>query len=288
MITKAVLACGGWSTRFLPTTKIIAKQLVPIFDRPQILFVLEECLNSGITEFCIVHRDGDNSLQSFFSDDPALTKYLADNNKTQYLDQYNSIKSRTKKLVFLPQTDSFPYGNGSPVLVSKEFIGNDSFVYMYADDFILEPTPGSFLSKMISTYENSHPQAVCGSQPVDIETINKLSSIKFVPNTSQIETVIEKPEPQNAPSNICIFGRFVFNPKIISVLEHTDVARGELWMTDAVNNLAKTDVVLSEPTVDPIKWITTGDPLNWLKATISVAMANPQYEPELKKLISTL
>lgn len=290
-VTKAVLACGGWSTRFLPTTKVIAKQLVPILDKPQILYIFKECLSAGINEFCIIHREGETSIQSFFAPDPILDKYLTDNNKTQYMDEFKSIMSQIKKLEFLPQTDKFPYGNGSPILVAKDFIGNDPFVYMYADDFMYEITPGSFLTQMMGTYDQYQPQAIFGSQEVPIQNISKLSSVKFKSNSeipNLVETVIEKPDPANAPSNVCIFGRFILSPKIISTLENTDIVRGELWLTDAINNLAKTDVVMAEPTQSPTMWMTTGDPLNWLKANITVAMSDPEIGPEIKDFIQKI
>ena len=141
-ITKAVLACGGWSTRFLPTVKTYAKQLLPILDKPQILWVMEELVNAGITDFCIVHRDGEESLKRFFQPDSNLDSYLASTGKTKAMDSFNSVMSKVKNLQFLPQTSAFPYGTGSPVLVAESFIDADPFVYLYADDLVIEPQPG--------------------------------------------------------------------------------------------------------------------------------------------------
>lgn len=288
-ISKAVLACGGWSTRFLPTTKSYAKQLLPVLSQPQILYALDECVHAGITDICIVHRDHELTINQFFEPNPELDDYLKSTGKEKYLDDYRRIKDLIKKLIFLPQTNDFPYGNGSPILVARDFISSDPFAYFYADDFILEDQPGNYLSSIISTFNQTAAAAVCGVTVVDLSEINKLSSVKYLENR-RMDSVVEKPEPQDAPSDHAMIGRFAFSSQIIDILKNTATARGELWLTDAVNKLAadKSQKVLTQIVPPNSAWMTTGDPLNWLKTNLAVAFKNPEIGPKLKQFAKSL
>jgi UTP--glucose-1-phosphate uridylyltransferase len=287
-ITKAVLACGGWSTRFLPTVKIYAKQLLPILDKPQILWVMEELVSAGITDFAIVHRDGENSLKHFFEPDLALDNYLTSAGKEKAMAGLKHLLSQVKNLQFFPQTQAFPYGNGSPILVSQSFIGSDPFVYLYADDLVIEPQPGAYLSSLISTFNRTHASAVCAAKEVPHQQISAYSSVKFKPNSpipDQMESVVEKPLPEAAPSDCCLFGRFVFSPEIINILKNTPVSKGELWLTEAINHLAQTHTVIAECLPPGTDWITTGDPLNWLKANLTLALKDDRFSESIRHLL---
>lgn len=285
-ITKAVLACGGWSTRFLPTTKSYAKQLLPVLEKPQILYALDECVSSGINEICIIHRDKELTINQFLGPNAELDEYLGATNKQKYMDDYNRIVGQIKSLVFLPQTDNFPYGNGSPVLVAEQFIDRQPFAYFYADDFILEDKAGAYLTAIINSFNSNSASAVCAVQPTPMEEIHLYSSVKYSQG-NRMESVIEKPEASVAPSNHVMFGRFAFSPKIIEVLKSTATARGELWLTDAVNNLASDpeNLVLTESVPEGSRWMTTGDPLNWLKVNLAVALKHPDIGPKIKEFL---
>ena len=285
-ITKAVLACGGWSTRFLPTTKSYAKQLLPVMEKPQILYALDECISAGITEICIVHRENELTINQFLGPNSELDEYLKTTNKGQRMDDYNRIVGQITKLEFLPQTNIFPYGNGSPILVAENFIDQQPFAYFYADDFILENTTGAYLNSIVETFSSQSADAVCAVAPTPMEEIHLYSSVKYSEG-NRMESVIEKPEPSVAPSNHAMFGRFTFSPKIVEVLKKTTTARGELWLTDAVNNLAadKNNLVLTQAVPEGSKWMTTGDPLNWLKVNIAVAFKDEKIASELKNYL---
>src|SRR5574343_238852 len=132
-ITKCVIAAAGRGTIFLPVVKSYPKELVPILSKPNIQYLIEEAIGTGITEIAIVHRLGENTLEKYFSPDADLEKYLSDNNKLEYLDSLKNIWSKAK-LTFIEQDPNLPYGTGSPLLTAKPFIGNDNFIYMYGDD----------------------------------------------------------------------------------------------------------------------------------------------------------
>lgn len=283
-VKKAVIAAGGWSTRFLPTVKIFAKQMMPMLDKPQIQWVMEELVAAGIEEIMVVHREGEESLKRYFEEDLELNEYLAKTGKTEVMDSWKKLKTKIKRLEFAPQLWSMPYGNGTPALIAKEFVGDDNFVYVYGDDMVIEDKQGDFVTKLIDIFEREKAAVVVGCQEVGKEEISRYSSVIYKNGgvENQMEGVVEKPKAEEAPSLMTMFGRFVFSAKIIEELERTEISRGELWTTDAVNGLAKTDLVIGEP-ISGGRWMTTGDTLNWLKANLVLGLRDERYREELVK-----
>jgi UTP--glucose-1-phosphate uridylyltransferase len=290
-ITKAVIPVAGWSTRFLPAVKSYAKHLVPLLDKPQLQIIMEELLAAGITEFAIVHRPDEQTIKNFFEPQSELDAYLKTVGKEKCLESYHLMLSGIKRIEFLPQTPNFPYGNGVPLLVAKDFIGQDPFVYLWGDDITIEDVPGHFLSKMISTFQQYQPDGVLAVQKVTPEEITRLGSMSYAKNPkypNQIDGEIEKPEADKAPSLYGQGGRFVITPRFIEVLESQPTSKGELWFTEAVNTIAKDGVILTENYQESgAFWATTGDPLNWLKANITLALKDPRYSDHIKTLLST-
>lgn len=288
-VRKAIIAAAGWSTRFLPAVKAFAKPLVPILGKANIQYLVEELISAGIEEIAIVHRPQEKTIKTYFGKDRELEKYLKRVGKQGCL---GNLKEIQEKVVFrfIPQPRHLPYGNATPVLAAKGFVDNQPFVYMYGDDILLERRPGKYLSSLIEIFEKYHPAAVAGSQKVPIEEISKLSSVKYAKNSpypNQVERVVEKPPPQKAFSNICLFGRFVISPKIFAVLANQKIVRGELWLTDAINTLAQEDVVIAEP-IKEGKWMTTGDPLHWLQTNIEFALNHQEFRKPILEFIQKL
>ncbi len=281
-IQKAVIAAAGWSTRFLPSVKTYAKHLVPVWDRPNIQYQVESCLANGITNICIVHRPGEDTIKKHFSPEPILEQFLQKVGKTHFTSNLNHIINSIN-FTFLEQSPTLPYGNATPFLVAKDFIGQDPFVYFYGDDLIVEPIIGNYLGQMLSKYQDQKTSAVVASLLVDQVQIQKLSSIKFRPDHS-VEAVIEKPSPEDIYSLNALVSPFVLPSKIVDITKSLPPVRNEIWCTDAINQLAKTDLVLSQEVKEGF-WTTTGDPESWLLANISVAILQ---RPELKSKIQSL
>lgn len=287
-VTKAVIAVAGWSTRFLPAVKAYAKHLVPVLDKPQVQYIVEDLVHIGVTDICFVHRHGEKTIRQHFTPDPVLHDFLVKNNKLERLSGLQTIIQKCR-FRFIPQPRHLPYGNGTPILAAKNFIGRDPFFYFYGDDLIIEDQRRAYLQEMQRTFEKYHPAAISACQKVTAAEIPRLSSVKYRSTDIpfQMETVIEKPAPGTEPSLIAQVSPFLLTPQIITTLQTTAVARGELWLTDAINTMAHQDVVIGLP-ITHGHWATTGDPLNWLKVNIELALKNPQYSDELKKFFQTL
>ena len=291
MISKCVIAAAGRGTRFLPVVKSYPKELVPILSKPNIQYLIEEAIGAGITEIAIVHRSGENSIEKYFTPDADLEKYLTENNKLEYLDSLKAIWSKAK-LTFIPQPSNLPYGNGSPVLAAKEFIGQDDFVYMFGDDLTVEPVAGQFLTKMLATFNQYSPASVIAVKDVGKEEISRYGSAQYIEDPNyphRISAMLEKLPADQAPSTFGQGGRFVISNKVISILENQSTGLGnELWLADAQNNMAKNDIVLTQAFEGEEDWMTTGDPLRWLQSNIVMALKEPKFHDDLVKFINSI
>lgn len=286
-IKKGLIAAAGQGTRFLPVVKSYPKELVPILSKPNIQYLVEELIGAGVNEIAIVHRHGNSMFKRYFTPDSGLENYLKKAGKENLLDSLRQIWKKVKVFRFIPQSPRLPYGNATPILAAKGFIGSDSFVYLYGDDLILEKKAGGYLRYLIEVFEKYQPAIAAGAIKVPLEDIISLSSVKYAKDKKyphRVERVVEKPLSAQIYSNVTLIGQFVVSGKIFPVLAKQKIARGELWFTDAVNTLAKQDVVIAEPVLRG-KWMTTGDPLRWLKANIEFGLKDKNISQELKKFL---
>lgn len=290
-VTKAVIAAAGRGTRFLPTVKAYAKELVPILSKPNIQYLVEEAIAAGITDLCIVHRHGEKTIRNYFKANEDWNSYLKSVNKLEALDSLKKINQSLKTLKLVPQSPRLPYGNASPLLAAKSFIGNDPFVYMFGDDLIVEKDTGRYLKKMIATFEQYSPAIVDSVKDVGPEEIVRYGSAKYLEDPkypNRISGMYEKLPASEAPSFFAQGGRFIVDSKKLwPVLNIQSTGKNnELWFADAVNTLSASDIVLTEATDDKSDWMTTGDPLRWLKANLAVAMLDDQMAPKIKDFVN--
>lgn len=287
-VVKGVIAAAGRGTRFLPVTKAYPKELIAILDKPNIQYLVEEMIGAGITEINIVHRPGDQRLAEYFTPDQELESFLKESGKEAFLASLKKLWQEAK-IYFTPQDPKLPYGNASPILSVKDFIGSDPFVYMFGDDLVVEEKPGNYLSRLINVYQRYQPAVVLGVQEVPWEEIDRYASIRYLDDSkypNRAAEVLEKLPASQAPSNMAQFGRFVVSSKIFSVLEKQGLSRdNELWFADANNTLAKEDVAIAEPIVSG-EWFTTGDPYRWLKVNLVLALKNPELRANLKDFLA--
>ncbi len=288
MINKAIITAAGRGTRFLPVVKGYPKELIAILDKPNIQILVEEIIGAGIKNICIVHRPGETSIEKYFTPDLELEKYLQANNKMEFLQSLQKIWSESK-LEFVAQGDDLPYGNASPAISAKDFIGTDDFAYVFGDDLIIEQNPGQYLAKMISTFETNHADTVVSTQEMPSSEMKRYGAI--VPHTNptvpnQISGILEKQDP--APSNFAVLGRYVVSNKVMDILKTQGLSKdNELWWADAANTLAQNGIAINEPIINGV-WMTTGDPIRWLKANIAFALNDPKYKDDLTQFIKSL
>lgn len=291
-IKKGVIAVAGLTSRFLPASKGCPKGLLPVLSKPVIHYLVEEMIGAGLDQICIVHSHGDPRVKRYFTPDPELQKSLQKSGKLHLIEDLQNIQKKVK-FKFIPQPRTrLPYGNGTPILAAKSFIGSDPFVYAFGDDLIIEKEPGAYLKHLLDIFEKYQPAAVVAAQEVPWKEISLYGSIQYqrdkkYPNRAS--RIMEKVPAEKAPSNITQIGRFVYSPGVIKVLQDLTPAKkggqvAELWLADANNLLAEKEVLIAEP-IKKGFWITTGDPLRWLKANLLLAFRDEKMRREIGQFL---
>jgi len=286
-VTKAIIAVAGYGTRFIPATKVQPKEMLPIVDKPVVQYLVEEAVASGITDIVLVTRSGNQAVEDHFDSSRELELHLEAQKKWRELEEIRRIAAMAN-FIFIRQGKDMPYGNGTPLLCARSVIHRDeAVVYMFGDDIVKSEVPCA--RQLIDVYEHYRPAAVVAVQEVPIEEISRYGVPKLKPGSdrNELEHIVEKPSPAEAPSNLAQLGRFVFYYRIIAILEQMKVGKGgELWLTDAIDELAKTESVIVHPIAG--KWFTTGDPLRFLKTTVEFALDRPDIGPEFAAYLKGL
>ena len=273
--TKAIITDAGCASRFLPITKTIPKAMLPLGNRPVMQIVIEECVRAGITEIILVATtEGRPIYEDYFNNCAnKIRKQLHSQGKD---DRYASIQDvlNLPKITIIEQNPAYPYGNGSPVASAREFIRDDeAFIVAYSDDVVFGE---SAVKELIESFEK-HPDAaaIIAAQQVPHEEIKKYASVSVSNDgMSRVEGLIEKPQPEEAPSDLASYGRYLLTPEVFEFLkpQHTGLDN-ELWTADAIASLIPTGRVYVETTSG--NWMTTGDPKNYFLAQLEMISNRP-------------
>lgn len=280
---KAIITVAGTGTRFLPATKAQPKEMLPIIDKPIVQYCVEEVVSSGVTDVILVNRRGGHSIEDHFDSNFELEYQLEETGKEDRLKTIREI-SQIANFIHLRQKSFMPYGNGTPLRVAKDLVTDGPFFYLFGDDITLSDTP--VCQQLNEVYKaNPDAAAIVAVQEMPDEVLYRYGIVKVKKGTENVyEGIVEKPDPGKAPSNLAEFGRFLLTPKILPIIAKLETGKdNELWLVDAINELAKTEKVL----VHKIKgqWLTTGDPLNYLKATVEFAFARNDLKDDFKNYL---
>jgi len=286
-ITKAVIAVAGYGTRFIPATKVQPKEMLPIVDKPVVQYLVEEAVASGITDIILVTRSGNQALEDHFDSSRELELHLEKQKKWRELEEVRRIPDLAN-FIYVRQNKNLPYGNGTPLLSAKSLIyPNEAVVYMFGDDVVKSKVPCA--RQLMDVYDKYQPAAVIAVQEVPPHEISRYGAAKLKPGTdrNELEHIVEKPAPGEAPSNLAQLGRFVLSYKAIEVLENLTLGQGsELWLTDAIDRLAASDSVIVHPIEG--RWFTTGDPLRFLVTTVEFALDREDIGAEFARYLRGL
>lgn len=280
-VRKAVIPAAGLGTRFLPATKALAKEMLPIVDKPTIQFIVEEALKSGIEEILIVTGKAKRSIEDHFDSNIELEQNLQEKNKVELL---KLVEETTNiKLHFIRQ--SHPRGLGHAVLQSKAFVGDEPFVVLLGDDLMNINGEGNPLTKdLISDYEKTHASTIAVMK-VPHEEVDKYGVIapsgEVEKGLYNVERFVEKPAVDEAPSDLAIIGRYLLTPEIFDILEHQKPGAGnEIQLTDAIENLNKIQRVFAHEFTGTR--YDVGDKFGFVETTIEYGLKHPQVGEALK------
>ena len=287
-VRKAVIPAAGLGTRFLPATKALAKEMLPIVDKPTIQFIVEEALKSGIEEILVVTGKAKRSIEDHFDSNFELEYNLEQKGKTDLLKLVNDTTAIN--LHFIRQ--SHPRGLGDAVLQAKAFVGNEPFVVMLGDD-LMDITNDDALpltKQLMNDYDETHASTIAVME-VPHEEVSSYGVIapqgEGINGLYSVETFVEKPNPEDAPSDLAIIGRYLLTPEIFDILANQEPGAGnEIQLTDAIDTLNKTQRVFAREFKG--QRYDVGDKFGFMKTSIDYALKHPQVKNDLKQYIIDL
>ena len=283
---KAVITDAGLASRFLPLTKTIPKGLLPLGSRPIIELVIEECVAAGIEEIILVVSDRSKPLYEHYFTDPAESAYslLSSQGKLERFAPVSHVLNDLPEIKLIVQDPSFPYGNGSPIASAKDLIEKDeAFIAIYSDDVVFG---NSAVKDLLDSFKE-HPDAlaILGCQEVPHAEIKKYASVDFNHATGSVKNLIEKPEPDAAPSDLASYGRYLLTPEIFDYLRPENTGKdNELWLAEMIARLIPTGKVFVKQTSG--LWMTTGDPRNYSLALAKYILDNEPFADEFRAFVA--
>lgn len=283
-VRKAVIPAAGLGTRFLPATKAIAKEMLPIVDKPTIQFIVEEALASGIEDILIVTGKGKRPIEDHFDSNLELEQNLSSKGKKELL----ALVEETTgiNLHFIRQ--KHPLGLGHAVLCAKAFVGDEPFVVMLGDDIMEDRIP--LTKQLIDDYEETNASTLAVMKVPHKDTskygiINPISEVKK--GLYDVKNFVEKPNPDDAPSDLAIIGRYLLRPEIFEILEtQKPGAGGEIQLTDAIDTLNNYQRVFAHEYTG--KRYDVGDKLGMVEANIEYGLKHPEIKVALKDYLMQL
>jgi len=276
-VRKAIIPAAGLGTRFLPATKAMPKEMLPIVDKPTIQYIVEEAIASGIEDIIIVTGKGKRAIEDHFDFAPELEQNLESKGKKDLLEKVR-YSTNLADIHYIRQKE--PKGLGHAVWCARNFIGDEPFAVLLGDDIVQSDTP--CLRQLINEYEATL-SSVIGVQTVGNDETHRYGIID--PSVQedrryQVKNFVEKPEPGSAPSNLAIMGRYVLTPEIFVCLEKQQTgAGGEIQLTDAIQKLNLIQRVFAYDFEG--KRYDVGEKLGFVKTTVEIALQNEEINGEL-------
>lgn len=283
-IRKAIITAAGWGTRFLPITKAQPKEMLPLINKPLIQYSVEEALDSGIEQIILITALGKRAIEDYFDRSFELEYILEQKKETELLKEIKEL-SGLVNICYIRQKEQL--GLGHAILVAKDIIGDEPFAVLLPDDIIESKVP--VLKQMIDVYEQYKTSVVA------VERINREDTVKYgiiepgrvSDRIYQVLGLVEKPEPDKAPSDLGVVGRYILTPQIFDTLEVTPPGKNrEIQVTDALQLLLKQQKIYACE-FQGVRY-DTGTPLTWLKATIAFALKRPDFGQELREYLRQL
>ncbi|MDF2924525.1 MAG: galU [Paenibacillaceae bacterium] len=283
-IRKAIIPAAGLGTRFLPATKAQPKEMLPIVDKPSIQYIVEEAIASGIEDILIVTGRNKRAIEDHFDKSVELELMLAQSGKDELLHLVQAV-SNIADVHYIRQKE--PLGLGHAVLCARKFIGNEPFALLLGDDIIDSDPP--CLKGMLDLYERTET-SVIGVQEVDWSEVDKYGIISpgaVHGGVQYIQDLVEKPDRDQALSNLAVIGRYVIEPEIFDILEHQPPGRGgEIQLTDALRIMNREKSMAAFRHAG--ERYDTGDKLGYIEATIEFALKRKDLAPPLRSYLRRL
>lgn len=288
-IKKVIIPAAGWGTRFLPATKAMPKEMLPVVDKPVIQYVVEEAVAAGIKEVIIITGWQKRAIEDHFDNSFELEKHLEAKGKKKELAEIRKI-AQLANFIYIRQKGKY-YGNAIPVLSGQSALNNEPFAVLWGDEFIRAQPPR--LTQMLEAYKKYQGAIISA---VEIKDKNQLSRYGIADiemtteeNIFKIKKIVEKPLPNKAPSNLATHGAYILPPEIFNIIKKLRPGKGnEVWLVDAINKLIKTGFPVYGCKIKNAKYHDTGNKLEYLKTVLDFSLQHPEFSKELRQHLKGL
>jgi UTP--glucose-1-phosphate uridylyltransferase len=287
-IRKAVIPAAGFGTRFLPQTKAMPKEMLPIVDKPVIQYVVEEAVASGIKDIIIVTGSLKRAIEDHFDAPNAdLIQNLQAGGKDKLLAQTRAI-SEMANFLYIRQKGM--YGNGTPVLSAEPAIEDEFFAVLWGDEFIYSNPPR--LSQMMEVHEKFGGAVISGVRIENKDDLKRygIAEVEEVEgNVFKIKKIVEKPHPDKAPSNLATHGAYILPPEIFGILKNQKPGTGgEIYLPEAIDMLIKTGYPVYACEIENGKYFDTGNKLEYMKTVVEFALEHEDISSDFRKFLKSL
>jgi UTP--glucose-1-phosphate uridylyltransferase len=283
-VRKAVIPVAGLGTRFLPATKVVPKELLPIVDIPSIQYVVQEAVDAGIEEIIFVTGRGKDGIEDHFDEAPELEQILSDRGQSEMVKMLRRIAEMTE-VVSVRQKK--PLGLGHAVLCARDLVGNEPFAVLLADDLIDSDTP--CVRQLLNIFEETQESVIALMEvaETEVQQYGVIKGKEIKKRLYQVEATVEKPAAKDAPSRMAIIGRYVLRPEIFSILQQLPSGKGgELQLTDGLSQL------LHERKVYGCEFLgdryDIGDKFGFVRATVAYALKRPDLKDKVLEYLKAI
>ncbi|RST72543.1 UTP--glucose-1-phosphate uridylyltransferase GalU [Siminovitchia acidinfaciens] len=283
-VKKAIIPAAGLGTRFLPATKAMPKEMLPIVDKPTIQYIVEEAIDSGIEDIIIVTGKGKRAIEDHFDHSFELEQNLLEKGKFDLLDQVQK-SSKMVDIHYIRQKE--PKGLGHAVWCARKFIGDEPFAVLLGDDIVRAEKP--CLKQMIEQYER-YNATILGVQTVKEDEVSRYGIVDgdaIRDRFYSVNSLVEKPNQEEAPSNLAIMGRYILSPRVFDILsKQKPGAGGEIQLTDAIAGLNRFEAVYAYD-FEGVRY-DVGEKLGFIQTTIELALQREELRSELLDYLSSV
>jgi len=289
-IKKAIIPIGGLGTRFLPLSKVLAKELFPLVDKPVIQYIVEEAKNSGISEIIFVVSPGKKTVLNYFkkSQSQELEKILKKRKKSQILKELKGLEEILKDISFSSVLQKKPLGDGHAILQAAKLVDKEPAAVLFGDDIVDGNTPA--LLQLIKVFQTcKSPVIALKKLPREkVSAYGMVSAEKIANRLYKIKKIVEKPEISEAPSDLAIAGKFILTPEVFDYLKKASPSKGgEIILAEVLDKMLSDGKMVYGYEFKG-EWLECGDKLKWLKSFLYFVSKDPRFEKELKDYLKTL
>jgi len=287
-IRKAVFPIAGLGTRFLPLSKVVRKEFLPLVDKPIIQYLVEEAFKSGIREIIFVVAPGEKKAVDYFKKDKKLEKILNQRKRNYLLKEIEQLEEIAQEVSFSTVYQKEPLGDGHAILQAKRLVKDEPFAVFFGDDVIDADIPCLLQLEKVFNTSQRPVLALARKEPKVIDRYGIVSVEKIANSIFKIKNIVEKPKAEEAPSDLAIIGRYILTPDIFSYLKKLSPnKRGEIILADALKSMVKDGKIVYGYEVKGT-WLECGNKASWLKSNVYLSLKDPNFGAEIKPFLKKI